>query len=239
MSEPTFNLFGPISKADVKVGYISTERGYIQGVGVCEANSYAKRNPGETFIYKPDRKTVEFLNINEVNKLAEDPNIAKKDKSCPDGLNMAGTSSGPKVVFMGGGGIGAVANPVISESGQVMAIHMVNGGFGYQYPPIVEIHDDTGIGAGSVVSVGVGTTYSKVEYYTDKEDFEEYNLCDNEYTDTKKRDGGIDSSIASKRSAYGRRWGPNGEDIGPWMPGDYTGDTKSLLKMYWMNILSY
>ena len=97
----SFNLFGSISKDEIRVGYISTTRGYITGVDICAANAHAKKNPGETFIYKPDRKTVEFLNINEVNKLAEDPNIAKKDKSCPDGLNMAGTSSGPKVVFMG------------------------------------------------------------------------------------------------------------------------------------------
>ena len=54
MADPTFNLFGPISKNDVKVGYISTDRGYREGVGVCEANEYAKLKPGTTFIFKPD-----------------------------------------------------------------------------------------------------------------------------------------------------------------------------------------
>ena len=81
ISKSSFDLFGGITKQDVRVGYISTDRGYITGVNVCEANSHAKRNPGETFIYKPDRKTVEFLNINQVNKLGEDPQEANKDIS--------------------------------------------------------------------------------------------------------------------------------------------------------------
>ena len=61
-----FNLFGAAKTSDIKVGYISTDRGYVQGVGVCQANSHAKRNPGETFIYKPSRDKVEFLNIYQV-----------------------------------------------------------------------------------------------------------------------------------------------------------------------------
>ena len=172
-SMSSFNLFGPITKDDIRVGYISTERGYVQAVSVCEANSHAKKNPGQVFIFKPDRKTVEFLNINQVNKLSEDPGLAKKARSCPEGLNMNGIPSPVSVRFMGGGGIGVVGNPIISESGQVMAVHLVNGGYGYQYPPVVQVHDDSGVGAGAVITVGVGTTFSKVEYYTDKEDFEE------------------------------------------------------------------
>ena len=68
MAEPTFNLFGPITKNDIRVGYISSERGYVPGLSICEANVHAKKNPGTTFIYKPDRKTVKFLTINDVNK---------------------------------------------------------------------------------------------------------------------------------------------------------------------------
>ena len=227
MSEPTFNLFGPITKDDIKVGYISTDRGYVQGVGVCQANSHAKRNPGETFIYKPSRDKVEFLNINQVNKLSEDPNFANKDTSCPDGLKMDAEPEPVSVRFSGGGGVGVVGNPVVSEKGQLMAVHLVNGGFGYQYPPIVNIHDDSGIGAGAIVKVGVGTTFSEVQYYTDKEDFEEYNLCTDVFTNTSRSDGGVDSKIAGKRSPYGRRWSPEGKDIGEWKPHNYTGDTES------------
>ena len=119
MSEPTFNIFGPVSNKDIKVGYISTDRGYMQGVGVCEANEYAKLNPGTTFIFKPNRKTVKFLNINELNELARNPAEATSDEACPEGLNMNATPEPTKVVFMGGGGIGAVANPVIGDDGAV------------------------------------------------------------------------------------------------------------------------
>ena len=54
MAEPTFNLFGPISKDDIRVGYISSERGYVSGLSICEANIHAKKSPGTTFIYKPE-----------------------------------------------------------------------------------------------------------------------------------------------------------------------------------------
>ena len=68
MTEPTFNLFGPPQAKDLRVGYISTDRGYVSNISVCEANEYAKLNPGTTFIFKPTRKKIEFLNINEDNE---------------------------------------------------------------------------------------------------------------------------------------------------------------------------
>ena len=193
MSEPTFNIFGPVSNKDIKVGYISTDRGYMQGVGVCEANEYAKLNPGTTFIFKPNRKKIEFLNINQVNALAKNPSQAIADESCPDGLNMNAKPDPPKVVFMGGGGVGAAANPIIGDDGAVLAIDLVNGGFGYKYPPIVRIQDDSGIGAGAKVKVDVGNIEEKVIYYSDKEDFEHYEICDS----------------CLPEDEYGRRWGPD------------------------------
>ena len=206
MAEPTFNLFGPITKNDIKVGYVSTERGYQTGVSVCDANDYAKKNPGTTFIFKPDRKTVRFLNINQLNALAANPANATLDTACSDGFNMNATPERTKVVFMGGGGVGAVANPVIGDDGAVLAIDLVNGGFGYKYPPIVDIHDDAGIGAGAVVKVDVGEIEEQMIYYTDKEDFEEYEICPSPLP----------------KDLYGRRYGPDGKDIGEWIPKAYT-----------------
>ena len=49
----TFNIFGDATKEDIRVGYISTERGYISDVTICAANSYAKANPGTVFIFQP------------------------------------------------------------------------------------------------------------------------------------------------------------------------------------------
>ena len=40
----SFNVFEPPTLRDVKVGYISTDRGYISGVGLWDANVYAKKN---------------------------------------------------------------------------------------------------------------------------------------------------------------------------------------------------
>ena len=102
MSESTFNIFGPVTNKDITVGYISTDRGYLEGVSVCDANSYAKLNPGTTFIFKPNRSKVEFLNINQVNQLSKDPSSKVQDEACPDGLNMNAKPDPPKVVFMGG-----------------------------------------------------------------------------------------------------------------------------------------
>ena len=51
-TKPTFNIFGPVTKKEIRVGYISTDRGYIQSVDLCEANRYEKNNPGTTFIYE-------------------------------------------------------------------------------------------------------------------------------------------------------------------------------------------
>ena len=210
MADPTFNLFGPISNNDIKVGYISTDRGYQEGVSVCDANEYAKLNPGTTFIFRPNRKKVEFLNINQVNELASNPSQATTDESCPDGLDMNATPDPPKVVFLGGGGVGAVANPIIGDDGAVLAVDLVNGGFGYKYPPITEIRDDSGIGAGAVVKVEVGEIEEQMLYYTDKEDFEEYEICD----------------PGLPEDEYGRRWGPDGKDLGKWNPDQYVADAK-------------
>ena len=205
MADPTFNLFGPPKPKDLTVGYISTDRGYQEGVSICDANVYAKVNPGTTFIFKPNKKTVEFLNINQVNQLTRRP-PSKPDESCPDGLDMHATPEPPNVVFMGGGGVGAVANPIIGDDGAVLGVDLVNGGFGYKYPPIVHIQDDSGIGAGAVVKVDVGEIKNQLIYYSDKEDFEDYEICD----------------TGLPKDEYGRRWNPSGKDIGEWSPTSYT-----------------
>jgi len=205
MADPTFNLFGPPKPQDITVGYISTDRGYQEGVSICDANSYAKLNPGTTFIFRPNRKKIEFLNINQVNELSNRP-PDEGDESCPDGLDMFSVPDPPKVVFLGGGGVGVVANPVIGDDGAVLAVDLVNGGFGYKYPPLAEIRDDSGIGAGAVVKVDVGEVEEQLLYYSDKEDFEDYKICD----------------TGLPEDEYGRRWSPSGKDIGEWSPSSYT-----------------
>ena len=87
----SFNLFGPTEKRDIKVGYISTDRGYVKGISLYEANKYAFKNPGTTFILET-RDSTRYLNINDVNNLTVEDIIPKKtaaDGTCPGvvGLN--------------------------------------------------------------------------------------------------------------------------------------------------------
>ena len=91
----SFDLFGPTKKRDVRVGYISTDRGYVKGITILEANKYAFKNPGTVFILQT-RDSTRYLNINDVNKLTE------KD-ILPSNTSGEGTCSGivgldPKVI---------------------------------------------------------------------------------------------------------------------------------------------
>ena len=122
----TFNIFGDATKEDIRVGYISTERGYISDVTICAANSYAKANPGTVFIFQTRQET-QYLNINEVNKLT--PNDLDSDiETCP-GVELDAECGGPEVIFRGGGGIGAKGNPIIGTDGAVLGVDLVSGGY--------------------------------------------------------------------------------------------------------------
>ena len=67
----SFDLFGKTQKKDIRVGYISTDRGYVKGITILEANKYAFLNPGTVFILQT-RDSTRYLNINEVNKLTSE-----------------------------------------------------------------------------------------------------------------------------------------------------------------------
>lgn len=87
----SFNIFGPTQKRDITVGYISTDRGYIQNVSILDANNYAFKNPGTTFIVQT-RDGVKYFNINDVNNLKPDdiiPSNTAADGTCQGvvGLN--------------------------------------------------------------------------------------------------------------------------------------------------------
>ena len=79
----SFDLFCPATKCDIRVGYISTDRGFVENVGLYDANQYAKLNPGTTFVFR-NREKVQYLNINEVNKLQPE-NMLPKTNSGANG----------------------------------------------------------------------------------------------------------------------------------------------------------
>jgi len=171
----SFNIFGPASQNSIRVGYISTERGFVDNVTICEANDYAKLNPGTQFVFKT-RNFVKYVNINEVNKLTPD-DVLSTGSTC-GGIVLDADCGYPQVYFYGGGGVGVKGNPVFGEDGSLLAIDIIDGGFGYQYPPIVEVKDNCGVGVGAVTRAVLGEIVETVEYYDQEGDFEEYEICE-------------------------------------------------------------
>lgn len=61
----------------------------------------------------------------------------------------------PEVTIYGGGGTAAQAIPIVSDDGRVIAIEVLNGGFGYTNIPTVNIVDNTGHGSGATAGVTI------------------------------------------------------------------------------------
>lgn len=59
----------------------------------------------------------------------------------------------PTVSFFGGGGTGAAANAIISQTGQVLGIDIISSGSGYTDAPFINIGDACGKGKGAVAKV--------------------------------------------------------------------------------------
>ena len=136
----------PTSFDNIKVGYISETDGYVKGVSIADANAYAQLNPETEFIFIDGDEKVRFLTINEVNALTP-KNLLRSDP-CLTGDQPCGP---PKLKFFGGGGVGASANPVIDVNGNLIAVDLVSGGFGYTSPPQVQVLDPCKNGSGAVL----------------------------------------------------------------------------------------
>ena len=136
----------PTSIENIKVGYISETDGYIKDVSIADANAYAESNTDTEFIFIDGDEKVRFLTINEVNALTP-KNLLRSDP-CLTGDQPCGP---PKLKFFGGGGVGASANPVVDSSGNLIAVDLVSGGFGYTIPPQVQVIDPCNNGSGAVL----------------------------------------------------------------------------------------
>jgi len=139
----------PIAQAsfdNIKVGYISETDGYIQDVSLADAREYARLNPDTEFIFIDGDEKVRFLTISEVNALTP-KNLLRADP-CLTGDQPCGP---PKLRFFGGSGVGANGNPVIDVNGNLIAVDLVSGGFGYTSPPQVQVIDPCNNGSGAVL----------------------------------------------------------------------------------------
>ena len=139
----------PISQTsfdNITVGYISETDGYVQNVSLADANTYATLNPETEFIFIDGDEKVRFLTISEVNALTP-KNLLRSDP-CLIGDQPCGP---PKLKFFGGRGVGAIANPVVDVNGNLIAVDLVSGGFGYISPPQVQVIDPCNNGSGAVL----------------------------------------------------------------------------------------
>ena len=141
----------PTSPNNIKVAYINQTKGLIKDVSIADANSYAELNPETVFIFINGDGKVKYLSIDEVNKLT--PNdLARKDP-----CNIGPQPCGPRTLnFFGGGGIGAEANPVVDANGNLLAVDIVNPGFGYKTAPKIQVIDPCDNGKGAVLQTELG-----------------------------------------------------------------------------------
>jgi hypothetical protein len=197
----SFKLSGPPTKDDIKVAYIDPKLGLVEGVSICQANEYALKEPGTTFIFRDGKQTLQYLNINEVNTI--DPIILTTTDEC-GGISEKVECGPPTIQIFGGGGIGAAGNPIVGNDGAILAVDIVRGGNGYQFPPLIAARDVCNNGSGATFVSVIGEVVETTETFENEADFEEYEIC--EPTDV----------------GYGQNWGPNGEDLGPWDPKTYT-----------------
>lgn len=72
------------------------------------------------------------------------------EDSCNVGAILCGP---PKVTFFGGGGLGAAANAIVSASGDIIGVDVINPGSGYVDAPFVSFSDPCGKGRGAVGKV--------------------------------------------------------------------------------------
>jgi len=136
---------------NIKVGYISETDGYVQNISIADANAYAELNPDTEFIFIDGDEKVRFLTISEVNALTP-KNLLRSDP-CLTGDQPCGP---PTLKFFGGRGIGASANPVVDSNGNLIAVDLVSGGFGYITPPQVQVIDPCNNGSGAVLETVLG-----------------------------------------------------------------------------------
>lgn len=138
LSPPAYEL--------IKVGYIDQINGYIT-INIEEANAYEKLNPKTVFIFVNGDGKIEYLTIAQVNQLTTNNLLSKNP--CKTTPNPCGP---PTLNFFGGAGIGAEGNPIIDSNGELIAVDLVNGGYGYQRPPFVRAVDPCNNGSGAVLN---------------------------------------------------------------------------------------
>jgi len=130
----------------VKVGYIGKTEGYVPGLTIAEAEEHEKSYPGTTYIFVDADANIRYLKIEQVKQLTTAS--LQRTPICDTGPRACGP---PSIVFIGGGGVGAKANPIVDRSGNLLAVDIVSGGYGYTTAPTVRVIDPCDNGSGAVL----------------------------------------------------------------------------------------
>ena len=138
----------PTTTDTIEVGYIDDVDGYVRHVSIADANTYAETNPETAFIFIDGSGKTRYLSIDQVNALT--PNDLQRPESCDSSPKPI---SSPTINIFGGSGVGAEGNPIVDTSGNIIAVDIVNGGFGYTRPPTVQIIDPA-TDAGNITGTG-------------------------------------------------------------------------------------
>lgn len=216
-----FNIFqksneisSETKKSNIRVGYVDKKLGYVKNVSIKEAKRVAREDPGKVFILE-SRDGVKYLNINEVIDLKLKDVRPKKgaiSKDCNpvEGLkekNKNYSKKSPRIEFFGGGGVGIKANPVMTEDGsQLLSVDLVEGGYGFQYPPFAKFVDDSGFSTQGVLEVDLCGISTTTITFSERDQFEDFDIVEEEGSDS---------------IGFGRRYDADGRDIGEWDPTTY------------------
>jgi hypothetical protein len=141
-----------IPKTGVKVAFIDNDGKKVDGITVNQANQISKNNPNTKFYFQNGDGLEQELSIDQVNQLTT-ANLLPTAPACPTGPQVCGP---PLVRFFGGGGVGAIANTIISPiSSSIIAFDIVDSGFGFFDSPSAELIDPCGKGSGAKLQVNM------------------------------------------------------------------------------------
>ena len=134
----------------LRVGYIDSMNGYVSNLTIEQANQYEKLRPGTVFIFRDGDGNINYLTIDQVNRLTVEN--ALRSETCSTAPRPC---TSPLINFFGGEGIGAQGNAIIDQNGVILAVDIVNGGYGYQTPPMVQVIDPCNNGSGAVLETEI------------------------------------------------------------------------------------
>jgi len=105
---------------------------------------------GILYIFQDGDGKIRYLTIDEVNQLTI-KDLLRSDV-CNTGPKPC---TSPLINFFGGDGIGAEGNAVIDKNGVILAVDLVNGGYGYSSRPLAQVIDPCNNGSGAVLDTEI------------------------------------------------------------------------------------